>query len=482
MQDQSSLFGPDDTPSSRKIPLPTSAAASTDPGEPLASRMRPRTLDEILGQEHLLAPGRVVRRSIEEDRVTSMILWGPPGSGKTTLAEVIARQTRAHFVALSAVSAGVADLRKVMEDARKLRQFSKQRTILFIDEIHRFNKAQQDAVLPHVERGIVTLIGATTENPSFEVISALLSRCRVFTLRGLSEEHILTILRHALADKERGLGQLGITIDEDALQQIAIFANGDARTALNVLELAASGTIAPTGNKVVEPRSVAPATHITLPLVEEIMQHRALLYDKSGDQHYDTISALHKSLRGSDPDAGLYWLARMLEAGEDPLYIVRRLIRFASEDVGMADPQALLVCVAAQQAVHFVGLPEANLALAQAVVHLATAPKSNALEAAYSRVQEDVQQTRNDPVPLWIRNAPTQLMKDLDCGKDYKYAHDYYKDMQIEDTERPPTVQLQEYLPENLKGRRYYEPGHQGKEASIKKWLEKRRGLEEQEP
>jgi putative ATPase len=481
MKDQSSLFGPDDTASSHKTLSPASAAASTNPGEPLASRMRPRTLDEILGQEHLLAPGRVVRRSIEEDRITSMILWGPPGSGKTTLAEVIARQTRAHFVALSAVSAGVADLRKVVEDARKLRQFSQQRTILFIDEIHRFNKAQQDAVLPHVERGTVTLIGATTENPSFEVISALLSRCRVFTLRGLSEEHILTILHRALSDRERGLGQLGITIDEDALQQTAIFANGDARTALNVLELAASAALTPARNQVLGTRPVAPATHITLPLVEEIMQHRALLYDKSGDQHYDTISALHKSLRGSDPDAGLYWLARMLEAGEDPLYIVRRLIRFASEDVGMADPQALLVCVAAQQAVHFVGLPEANLALAQAVVHLATAPKSNALEAAYSRVQEDVQQTRNDPVPLWIRNAPTQLMKDLDYGKDYKYAHDYYKDMQIDDPERPPATQIQEYLPDNLKGRHYYEPGQQGKEASIKKWLEKRRGLEEQE-
>src|SRR5215472_13737279 len=475
MKDQSSLFEPDNTPSSNKTLPHASTAASTDPGEPLASRMRPRTLDEILGQEHLLAPGRVVRRSIEEDRITSMILWGPPGSGKTTLAEVIARQTRSHFVSLSAVSAGVADLRKVVEDARKLRQFSQQRTILFIDEIHRFNKAQQDAILPHVERGTVTLIGATTENPSFEVISALLSRCRVFTLRSLSEEHILTILHRALTDRERGLGQLGITIDEDALQQIAIFANGDARTALNVLELAASGTVASTGNKAVEARPIAPVTHITLPMIEEVMQHRALLYDKSGDQHYDTISALHKALRGSDPDAGLYWLARMLEAGEDPLYIVRRLIRFASEDIGMADPQALLVCVAAQQAIHFVGLPEANLALAQAVVHLATAPKSNALYEAYSHVQEDVQQTRNDPVPLWIRNAPTQLMKDLDYGKDYKYAHDYYKDMQVDDPERPPATQIQEYLPDNLKGRRYYEPGHQGKEASIRKWLEKRR-------
>ncbi len=501
MPDQTSLFGPDDNSTSQKQMQTTSP---TNPislaAEPLASRMRPRTLDEIIGQEHLLAPGRTLRRSIEEDRIPSIILWGPPGSGKTTLAEVIARQTHAHFVSLSAVSAGVADLRKVVEDARKLRQFSKQRTIMFIDEIHRFNKAQQDAVLPHVERGIVTLIGATTENPSFEVNAALLSRCRVFTLKGLTEEQILAILKRALQDKERGLGQLHITIDEDALQQIAIFANGDARTALNVLELAATsrggggsgggeGVLAPpggTGNRggggggsgegtLVVARGGG-NTHITLAIVEDIMQHRALLYDKAGDQHYDTISALHKSLRGSDPDAALYWLARMVEAGEDPLYIVRRLIRFASEDVGMADPQALIVCVAAQQAVHFVGLPEANLALAQAVVHLATAPKSNALYEAYSRVQEDVQKTRNDPVPLQIRNAPTQLMKDLDYGKDYKYAHDYYKEMQIEDTERPPATQLQEYLPESLKGRRYYEPGHQGKEASIKKWLEKRRG------
>ncbi len=458
MPDQSSLFGSDPTQASKK---------NTSTSEPLAARMRPRTLDEILGQEQLLAPGRVLRHSIEEDRIPSMILWGPPGSGKTTLAEVIARLSHAHFVTLSAVSAGVADLRKVVEDAKKLKQFSGQRTILFIDEIHRFNKAQQDAILPHVERGVVTLIGATTENPSFEVNSALLSRSRTFVLKGLTEEQVVIILRRALENKERGLGQLSITIDDEALQQIAIFANGDARTALNVLELAAqAGGEASKENVPI---------HITLTTVEDVMQHRALLYDKGGDQHYDTISALHKALRGSDPDAGLYWLARMLEAGEDPLYIVRRLIRFASEDVGMADPQALLVCVAAQQAVHFVGLPEANLALAQAVVHLATAPKSNALYEAYSRVQEDVQKTRNDPVPLWIRNAPTQLMKDLDYGKDYKYAHEYYKDMHIEDPERPPAQQIQEYLPDSLKGRHYYEPGHQGKEASIKKWLEKRR-------
>jgi putative ATPase len=459
MTDQLSLFGSDDTPSNQKNTPP-----ATTVGEPLAARMRPRTLDEIVGQEHLLGPGRILRRSIESDHISSMIFWGPPGSGKTTLAEVIARQTRARYVRLSAVSAGVADLRKVVEEARR----SRQRTILFIDEIHRFNKAQQDAVLPHVEHGVVILIGATTENPSFEVNSALLSRARVFVLKGLSEEQILTILQRALHDQERGLGQLDITIDEEALQQIAIFANGDARTALNVLELATQGSRAAAKENT--------PIHITLAIVEDVMQHRALLYDKGGDQHYDTISALHKALRGSDPDAGLYWLARMLEAGEDPLYIVRRLIRFASEDVGMADPQALLVCVAAQQAVHFVGLPEANLALAQAVVHLATAPKSNALYEAYSRVQEDVQKTRNDPVPLQIRNAPTSLMKDLDYGKDYKYAHDYYKDLQSEDPERPPAVQLQEYLPESLKGRRYYEPGYQGKEVSIKKWLEKRRG------
>lgn len=471
MPEQSSLFGSDDT-STQKKNIPTTPSSQTTAGEPLAARMRPRTLDEIVGQEHLLAPGKLLRRLIETDRVTSMILWGPPGSGKTTLADVIARSTHARFVTLSAVSAGVADLRRVIEDASKLRQFSRQGTIMFIDEIHRFNKAQQDAVLPHVERGVVTLIGATTENPSFEVNSALLSRSRVFMLKALTEEAILALLHRALTDKERGLGQLGLQIDENVLQAIAVFANGDARTALNVLEMAAQGSRESEGNEAGAKR------HITLPLIEEIMQHRALLYDKSGDQHFDTISALHKALRGSDPDAGLYWLARMLEAGEDPLYIVRRLIRFASEDVGMADPQALLVCVAAQQAVHFVGLPEANLALAQAVVHLATAPKSNALYEAYSRVQEDVQKTRNDPVPLWIRNAPTQLMKDLDYGKDYKYAHDYYKDMQSDDPERPPAGQLQEYLPESLKGRRYYEPGEQGKEASIKRWLEKRREKE----
>jgi putative ATPase len=327
MAQQESLFGEDNTVSSQhNTPLVSHA------NEPLAARMRPHTLDEIVGQPQLLEPGRALRRSIEADHISSMIFWGPPGSGKTTLAEVIARQTKARFVRLSAVSAGVADLRKVVVEAKRLRS-SSQRTILFIDEIHRFNKAQQDAVLPHVEHGIVTLIGATTENPSFEVNSALLSRSRVFVLHALSEEDILAILQRALLDTERGLGQFHINIDEDTLQQIAVFANGDARTALNVLELAVQSSRGTT--------SAQTPTTITPALIADVMQHRALLYDKTGDQHYDMISALHKSLRGSDPDAGLYWLARMLEAGEDPLYIVRRLIRFASEDVGMADPSAM---------------------------------------------------------------------------------------------------------------------------------------------
>lgn len=463
MSNQSSLFGEDELPSARQTDSRREAAttASTPQnGEPLAARMRPRTLDEIIGQEHLLAPGRILRRSIESDRIPSMILWGPPGSGKTTLAEVIARQTHARFVTLSAVSAGVADLRKVAEDARKLGQFSKQRTILFIDEIHRFNKAQQDAVLPHVERGTVTLIGATTENPSFEVNSALLSRCRVFPLKALNDDQVGQILQRALNERERGLGGLHLAIDEEALHQIALLANGDARTALNILEIAAQA---------------GPGARITTALIEDIVQHRTLLYDKAGDQHYDLISALHKSVRGSDPDASLYWLARMLEAGEDPLYIARRVVRMASEDIGMADPQALSVCVAAQQAVHFVGMPEGALALAQAVVYLATAPKSNSLEVAYMRVSEDLRTTQNEPVPLWLRNAPTRLMKDLDYGKAYKYAHDYYKNMPVDDPERPPAARLQDYLPESIKDHQYYEPGSQGREASIKTWLARRR-------
>jgi putative ATPase len=478
-QQQTSLFGdegadaPSSLPSSRKrAASPGAASISGDaqhepgPEEPLAARMRPRTLDEIVGQEHLLGPGRALRRSLEHDRVASMILWGPPGSGKTTLASVIARTTRARFVALSAVTAGVADLRRVVEDAQKLLRATGRRTILFIDEIHRFNKAQQDAILPHVERGTVILIGATTENPSFEVNAALLSRARVFTLRALGDDEVLLVLRRALADEERGLGKERIQGSEEALAYLAGIANGDARSALNALELSAAVAVpGPDGARLID---VATA--------EDAVQRRALQYDKAGEEHYNIISALHKSLRGSDPDAALYWLGRMLEAGEDPLYVVRRLIRFASEDVGMADPQALVVCVAAQQAVHFIGMPEGALALAQAVVHLATAPKSNALYAAYGAVQEDVQATRNDPVPLHLRNAPTRLMRDLEYGKGYVYAHDVYAgEPDPADPSRPPPERPQDYLPGGLRGRAYYHPGGQGAEASIRAWLERRR-------
>jgi putative ATPase len=407
----------------------------------------------------------VLRRAIERDRVPSMILWGPPGTGKTTLAEIVAGMTRAHFLRVSAVSAGVAELRKAVETARERRKAYNQRTILFIDEIHRFNKAQQDAVLPHIERGVLTLIGATTENPSFEVNAALLSRCRVFTLRALTDEHIETLVQRALADETRGLGRLGASLPPEALHFLALAANGDARIALTALELAADAAQPDAqGGRVIE-----------LTDVEGALQHRALLYDKAGEEHYNLISALHKALRGSDPDASLYWLGRMLEAGEDPLFIVRRLIRFASEDVGMADPQALVLAVAAQQAVHFIGMPEGALALAQLVVHLAAAPKSNALYSAYARVQEDVQRTRSDPVPLWIRNAPTQLMKSLGYGDNYIYSHDAYQHLTPGDPRRPPAQVLQGYLPENLAGRRYYEPSPFGDEASVRTWLEERR-------
>ncbi len=460
MAHQESLFGSEQMPQKKK----TEADLMLETGkEPLAARMRPRTLDEIIGQEQILGPGKILRRSIESDKVSSVILWGPPGSGKTTLAEVIVLHTHAHFVRLNATSAGVADLRKVVEEARRDHAT---RTILFIDEIHRFNKAQQDAILPHVERGVVTLIGATTENPSFEVNSALLSRSRVFVLKALTEEEIQLILQHALQDKERGLGQYNIDIDENALQQIAIFASGDARTALNVLELAVEGNGVPSGDERV---------HITLEMVEDAMQHRALQYDKVGEQHYDMISALHKSVRGSDPDGSLYWLVRMLEGGEDPLYLARRMVRMASEDIGMADPQALVVCSAMQQAVHFVGMPEAGVILAQAAVYLATAPKSASVYAAYNRIQSELRSGPNDPVPLWIRNAPTKMMKGIGYGEDYKYSHDYYKDMESEDPERPPAEKLQEYLPKRMVGQRFYEPGNQGKEKSIQQWLEKRR-------
>lgn len=465
MSQQPSLFGPD--------PDAEAAAnlANDTPPEtmPLAARMRPHTLDEVLGQDHLIAPGRALRRAIEADHLPSMIFWGPPGSGKTTLAEVIAHTTRARFVHMSAVSAGVAELRRVVDDAAKLQRATKQRTILFLDEIHRFNKSQQDSALPHVERGTITLIGATTENPSFEVNAALLSRCRVFILHALTDDDIRVILARALADSVRGLGGRGFDLAPDALDFVAIFANGDARMALTALETAA-GSLPPD------------AATITLPLVEDALQHRALLYDKAGEEHYNLISALHKSIRGSDPDGALYWLGRMLEAGEDPLYIARRLMRMASEDIGLADPLALGVTVAAQQTVHFVGVPEGALALAQAAVYLACAPKSNALERAFQAVQADVRNSRNDPVPLHLRNAPTKLMRDQKYGGGYIYAHDVYAGQDAEDPARPPAARVQPegYLPTALGDRHYYEPGDhaEGAEASIAQWLKRRRGNE----
>jgi putative ATPase len=404
--------------------------------------MRPRTLDEILGQEHVLAPGRALRRALEADKVPSMVLWGPPGSGKTTLAQVIARLTRSRFVAMSAVTAGVADLRKVVDVARRT---PNERTILFIDEIHRFNKNQQDAVLPHVETGTVTMIGATTENPSFEVNAALLSRVRVFTLRALGDAEIELIVRRALDNPERGLGGRGLTIEDTAMRHLVERANGDARAALNALELAADAAEA------------GGSTLITLGLIEDAVQQRALLYDKGGDAHYDTISAFIKSIRGSDPDAAVYWLARMLESGEDLMFVARRLVILAGEDVGLADPNALPIAVAAQQAAHFVGMPEALFPLTEATLYLATAPKSNSVKRAYGAAIEAVQETRNDPVPLHLRNAVTGLMRGLGYGKDYRYSHDYAED----DRER----WAQRYLPENLSDRRFYEPGTQGFEG-----------------
>lgn len=414
---------------------------------PLAARMRPRSFAEFVGQEHLVGEGRVVRKSIEADQLSSMILWGPPGSGKTTLAYIVASITKSHFSPVSAVSSGVADLRRVVAEAKERRGLYQQRTILFIDEIHRFNKAQQDAILPYVEDGTITLIGATTENPSFEVISPLLSRCRVFTLNMLTDEQVGIIVKWALEDEERGLGKLKVEVDADAMEHLIAMSNGDGRIALNALELATLATQPDTEGK----------RKISLATVEDALQHRALLYDRAGEEHYNLISALHKSLRGSDPDAALYWLGRMLEAGEDPLYVVRRLVRFASEDVGMADPQALAVAVAAQQAVHFVGMPEGNLALAEAVVYLATAPKSNSLYRAYSEVQKDIRQTGNQPVPMHLRNPVTPLMREAGYGKGYKYAHDYEGHF-VE----------QQNLPDSLRDRRYYSPGDQGYEKEIK--------------
>ncbi len=424
--------------------------------------MRPRTLDEFVGQQHVVGAGHALRRAIERDAIPSMVLWGPPGTGKTTLAEIIARVTGAHFTSLSAVSAGVADLRKVMAQAQQRRSLGK-RTVLFIDEIHRFNKAQQDAVLPYVENGTVTLIGATTENPSFEVNSALLSRSRVFVLQALSDEEVGTIIDRALEDRERGLGSLGVRLDQQARAALITLSNGDARSALGTLEFAA-GTA---------PQQDDGTRLLTAELIADAMQRRAASYDKGGDQHYQVISAFIKSIRGSDPDAAVYWLARMVDGGEDPLFIARRLVILASEDVGLADSRAIGIAVAAQQAVHFIGMPEGFYPLAHATLYLAAAPKSNSVGRAYGAAMHDVEQTRNEPVPLHLRNAPTGLMKNLGYGRDYEYAHeaDEYRSHR---GDLPPAQRLQAYLPQNLRDRRYYEPGTQGEEQRLADWAARR--------
>jgi putative ATPase len=512
LEEQNDLFN--------ETPKPTESSGF----EPLAARMRPRTFDEFVGQEHLTGPGAAFRRAAEAGKLGSVVLWGPPGVGKTTLAELVAKASNSVFERVSATSAGVADLRKVIEAARKSQQKG-HRTLLFIDEIHRFNKSQQDAILPVVENGVITLVGATTENPSFEVNSALLSRSRVFVLNALTDAEIHKVIRSALDDKERGVAadltiasntvtpqhrntdedpqvsalssQPLILLDSDAEDALVNLSNGDARSALNMLELsvavvqaegASSGRNAqhPTPNASSvpprsprlheksgasgpEPRAPSPEPvplRITKAIVESAVQRRTALYDKGGEMHFDLISALHKSVRGSDPDATLYWLARMLDGGEDPLYLARRIIRMAVEDVGMADPNALPVAIAAQQAVHFIGLPEGELALAQAAVYMATAPKSNSLYTAYGAVKSDVAGTRNDPVPIHLRNAPTKLMKDIGYGKDYKYAHDFEEG-----------VVEQQNLPDAISGRTYYKPTRRGYEKTVSERLEKWRQI-----
>ncbi len=417
---------------------------------PLATRMRPHSLGNFVGQEHILAPGRVLRLAIESDRIPSMVLWGPPGSGKTTLAHIIAASTGSFFAPVSAVNANVADLRRIVQQAKERRPKTGQKTILFIDEIHRFNKAQQDAVLPFVEDGTVTMIGATTENPSFEVISPLLSRSRVFTLRPLSKEDLRAITLRALQDRERGLGALNVDVAPDALDHLLNTSNSDARVALNTLELAAAST----------PPDETGKRRVTLQTVEDAFQHRAVRYDRAGEQHYDLISAFIKSMRGSDPDAAVYWLALMLEAGEDLMFIARRMVILAAEDVGLADPQALVVAIAAQQAAHFVGMPEAYLPLAECAIYLAAAPKSNSALQAYSRAREAIQGGATESVPLHLRNAVTGLMKNIGYGKDYQYPHSY-----------PGHFVAGEYLPESLRGKRFYYPGDQGYETELARRL-----------
>jgi putative ATPase len=430
----------------------TIPSGDSDRTRPLADRMRPRTLDEFVGQEHLVAPGKPLRTQLERDDIGSLIFWGPPGTGKTTLAKIIARMTKAEFIEFSAVLTGIKEIKQVMADAERARQYGT-RTIVFIDEIHRFNKAQQDAFLPHVEKGNIRLIGATTENPSFEIISALLSRSRVYVLKPLTEEQVVQLLKRALADEERGLGAMKLRASDAVLAKIASYSSGDARSAYNVLEVAA--TLA-RGNSATEV-----GAEITDDIVHDALQKRVLRYDKAGEEHYNLISALHKSVRNSDPDASLYWLGRMLEAGEDPLYIARRVVRMAVEDIGLADPNALSLCMAARDAVDFIGMPEGNLALAQAVVYLALAPKSNALYTAYAEVQQDVERTAAESVPLHLRNAPTGLMKGLGYGQGYQYAHEVegkIADMQC--------------LPDNLRDRTYYHPTNEGVEKRIRERME----------
>jgi putative ATPase len=422
---------------------PVSVAGRGVRGAPLAERMRPRTLDEYVGQEQLLGHGKPLRLAIEKDDATSMIFWGPPGTGKTTLAKIIAQMTQASFIEFSAVMSGIKEIKNVMVEAEKAASFGS-RTILFVDEIHRFNKAQQDAFLPYVERGTIRLIGATTENPSFEINAALLSRCRVYTLVALTEEQIVELLRRALADVERGLGASGVAAEDEALATIASYSSGDARNALSALDVAtklADGR----GDKL-----------ITKALAAEALQRRVLLYDKKGEQHYDIISALHKSVRNSDPDAAMYWLGRMLAAGEDPMYVARRVVRMAVEDIGLAAPEALNLCLSAKDAMHFLGHPEGELALAQAVVYLALAPKSNAVYTGYGAVLADIEATAAEPVPLHLRNAPTKLMKELDYGRDYQYAHDV-----------EGRVADMECLPAGLVGQRYYIPTNEGREKLL---------------
>ena len=417
--------------------------------EPLAARLRPRDLNEFFGQEHLLGKGKVLRRIIESDQVGSMIFWGPPGVGKTTLARIIARRTKAKFIDFSAVTSGIKEIKQVMNEAENARRFG-EKTILFVDEIHRFNKAQQDAFLPYVEKGSIILIGATTENPSFEVNGALLSRCKVFVLQALKTEDLVKLLRHALSD-ERGFGGQNVSIADEALELIANFANGDARSALSTLEMAVlNGDIDDKG-----------AVTVTDETIEQCTSKKSLLYDKTGEEHYNLISALHKSMRNSDPDAAVYWLARMLEAGEDPIYIARRVTRFASEDVGLADPQALRLSIAAFEACRLIGMPECSVHLTEAVVYLSLAPKSNALYMAYEAAKKDALTMLSEPVPLVIRNAPTKLMKELDYGKGYIYAHD------TEDK-----LSAMQCLPDSLLGREYYRPTEEGREGAFKERLE----------